>query len=133
MNTRPLPRPELLIGGLLLLLAAATPARADEARFNVTGLRTDRLALHECGPDKKKTDIEFTKTTFSGPWPATADPTSPLYLRVQVKGHEYCVKSFAVSTDKAVAVTKDAECKAMIAGRQQKTGATRGVGEGCPK
>jgi hypothetical protein len=41
------------------------------------------------------------------------------------------VKAFAVETDRAVPVAKDEECNTRVAGRPPKTGAVRGVGEGC--
>jgi hypothetical protein len=41
------------------------------------------------------------------------------------------VRAFAVQTDRPVKIDKDAECGAMIAGKQPKTGAIRGVGEKC--
>lgn len=40
-----------------------------------------------------------------------------------------CVRAFAVDTEKPVAIERDRECGAMVAGKQPKTGATRGVGE----
>ena len=77
--------------------------------------------------------MEVAREDFKGPWPATRDPASPLYLRVQVEQVEYCVRAFAVDTDKTVTIQKDSECRATVAGKQPKTGATRGVGEECGK
>lgn len=117
-----------------LLAASAGTAWAQEA-FTVKGLRTDKVTLYDCNPDKekRKPQEEVTKEKFSGPWPATRDPSSPLYLKVQVGKKEHCVRAFAVDTDKPVTIKKDQECGTMVAGRQLKTGATRGVGEECPK
>ena len=78
---------------------------------------------------RKKAEREFARTDFREPWPATQDATSPLFLRVTVEGHEYCVKAFTVDTDKAVSASK--ECNTQVASQQPRTAATRGVGVGC--
>lgn len=120
--------------GIALLLAGAGPAAAAEETFSVKGLRTEKVTLYDCNPerDKRKAQKDVAKKDFRGAWPATRDPASPLYLKVQVDREEYCVRAFAVETDKPVKIEKDGECRAMVAGKQPKTGATRGVGE-CQK
>ena len=130
MRPRSIRLPEAL--ALALLLAGAGTARAQEV-FSVKGLRTEKVTLYDCNPEKekRKPQKEVAKQDFRGPWSATRDPSSPLYLKVQVDKHEYCVRAFAVETDKPVTNQKDKECGAMVAGREPKTGATRGVGEGC--
>jgi hypothetical protein len=119
------------LGIVLILAGSAGPAAAET--FNVKGLRTEKVTLYDCNPDKDKrrAQTEVTRKDFGPGWPATRDPASPLYLKVQVNGGEYCVRAFAVETDRPVAIQKDAECGAMIAGKQPKTGAIRGVGEEC--
>jgi hypothetical protein len=98
--------------------------------FNITGLRTDPVMLYrDCKMDQA---VAITKQQFQGPWPARKDPTSSLYFHLVRDGVPYCVKAFSVSTDQTVKVDRDSECGARIAGRPPKTGAVRGVGEGCP-
>jgi hypothetical protein len=127
--------------GIALLLGgggagSASPAGAQGVEtFSVKGLRTEKVTLYDCNKerDKRRAVKDVTREQFVGPWPATRDPDSPLYLRVQVERAEYCVRAFAVDTDKTVTIQKDIECRAMVAGKQPKTGATRGVGEECAK
>ena len=131
MTPRSIRLPETL--AVALLLAGAGTVRAQEV-FSVKGLRTEKVTLYDCHPEKekRKPQKEVTRTDFRGPWSATRDPRSSLYLRVEVDKSEYCVRAFAVETDKPVTIQKDNECGARVAGRQLKTGATRGVGEACP-
>ncbi len=121
----------VLLGGGGAGLAAAPGTET----FSVKGLRTDKVTLYDCNKekDKRRAVKEVTRDKFVGPWPAIRDPDSPLYLKVQVEQVEYCVRAFAVDTDKTVTIQKDMECRAMVAGKQPKTGATRGVGEECGK
>jgi hypothetical protein len=123
--------------GIALLLGgtSAGPGAAAEETWTVKGLRTEKVTLYDCHPDrdKRKPQMDVARKDFKGPWVATRDPASPLYLRVQVERVEYCVRAFAVDTDKPVTIQKDMECRAMVAGKQPKTGATRGVGEECPQ
>jgi hypothetical protein len=120
-------RPELA-GAALLALAGTAWGQ----EFNITGLRTDSVMLYrDCKMDQ---GVAVTKQQFQGQvWPARKDPNSSLYYHVVRDGVSYCVKAFSVSTDQAVKVEKDSECGAKVAGRPPKTGAVRGVGEGCPK
>jgi hypothetical protein len=119
--------------GVALLLTGHGVAAGQET-FTVKGLRTDKVTLYDCNPekDKRKPQMEVARKDFRAAWPATRDPVSPLYLKVQVDRVEYCVRAFAVETDRTVTIQKDQECGAMVAGKQPKTGATRGVGEKCP-
>lgn len=122
----------LLLGGA----GSAGPAAAQgNETFSVKGLRTEKVTLYECNRerDKRKAVKDVTREKFVGTWPATRDPDSPLYLRVRVERVEYCVRAFSVDTDKTVTIQKDIECRAMVAGKQPKTGDTRGVGEECAK
>ncbi len=118
------------LGIALLLGTSAAPAGAGEETWTVKGLRTEKVTLYDCNPDrdKRKPQMEVTRKDFKGPWVASRD-SSPLYLKVRVDGAEYCVRAFAVDTEKPVAIERDRECGAMVAGKQPKTGATRGVGE----
>jgi hypothetical protein len=127
MTTRHLLRLEAIV--VLLLLGAPGAGRAQENRFNVTALRTERIDLYDCGADKKKTGQELTKVGFPGSLPATTESSSPLYLRVHVNGQPYCVKAFAVQTDKTIAVP-ETKCT-QVAGKQPGSGATRGIGNRC--
>src|SRR5215510_10915689 len=127
MDMRHLLRLETIVALLVLVAPGASWA---QEQFNVKAFRTNRVDLYDCGADKKKTGQELTKAGFSGPLPATMEPSSPLYLRVQVNGEQYCVKAFAVQTDKVITVP-DKECGTRVAGKEMKTGATRGIGQGC--
>ncbi|HEY7869996.1 MAG TPA: hypothetical protein VIF59_12255 [Methylomirabilota bacterium] len=120
--------------GIGLLLAGADAAGAQET-FTVKALRTEKVTLYDCNPekDKRKPQREVARKDFQGGWPATRDPASSLYLKVQVDRTEYCVRAFSVETDRTVTIEKDQECGAMVAGKQPKTGATRGVGEKCSR
>ena len=122
-----------------LVLAAATAAWPAAPRaqvtptqsFNIVGLRMSKVTLYrECAMDKgvsiSREDVEKRK-----PWPATSDPKTSVYYWVKMDGADYCVKAFAVETDRAVPVAKDEECQSRVAGRPPKTGAVRGVGEKC--
>ena len=119
--------------GVALLLGASAGRAAPQGSetFSVKGLRTEKVTLYDCNQDKDKRKAvkDVARKDFRGPWSATRDPASPLYLRVQVDREEYCVRAFVVETDRPVAIEKGVECNAMVAGKQPKTGATRGVGE----
>ncbi|HYB44435.1 MAG TPA: hypothetical protein VEL75_21850 [Candidatus Methylomirabilis sp.] len=128
MGTRRLIQREMAVAALLL--ATGGGAAAAE-QVLVTKLRTDHVSLYDCNGPKKKPDREYDRAAFKGPWRATEDESMPLFLRVRVDGKEYCVRKFAVETDKAVTVKKDSQCGAVVAQQQQKSGATRGLGEGC--
>jgi hypothetical protein len=119
------------LGIALLVLGGVGFAPAAEETFSVKGLRTEKVTLYDCNPekDKRKAVKDVARKDFQGAWPATRDPASSLYLRVLVDRDEYCVRAFAVETDRTVTIGRDSQCGAMVAGKQPKTGATRGVGE----
>ena len=99
--------------------------------FNIVGLRMSKVTLYrDCSMDKgvsfSREDLEKRK-----PWRATNDAKTAVYYWVKMDGADYCVKAFAVETDRVVPVAKDEECKTRVAGRPPKTGAVRGVGESC--
>jgi hypothetical protein len=99
--------------------------------FNIVGLRMSKVTLYrDCSMDKgvsfSREDLEKRK-----PWRATNDAKTAVYYWVKMDGGDYCVKAFAVETDRVVPVAKDEECKTRVAGRPPKTGAVRGVGESC--
>jgi len=110
---------------VLVLLAATTVAAQDV--WQVTKLRTPKVTLYDCADPSKKTD--FPQKDFQEHWPITAGPTDAGMLVVKVRGADYCVRAYAVETNKAVAAKSD--CGALVAVNQPKSGATRGVGEGC--
>lgn len=108
--------------------AQATPGPES---FNIVGLRMSRVTLYkDCSMDKgvafSREDLETRK-----PWRATTDAKTAVYYWVKMDGADYCVKAFAVETDRVVPVVKDEECRTRVAGRPPKTGAVRGVGENC--
>jgi hypothetical protein len=116
--------------GAALLLIAGGAAWAQDA-FNVTGLRMSRVTLYkDCNMEKgmpfTREDLEKRK-----PLRATKDPNTSVHYWVKLDDGNYCVKAFAVETDKPVPVVRDEECNTKVAGRPPKTGAIRGVGEKC--
>jgi len=120
-------REAIIVAGLL---GADGAAWAQEA-FNVTGLRMNKVMLYkDCNMEK---GVPFTREDLEKrkPWPAKKDPNTSVYYWVKMDDGNYCVKAFAVETDRTVPVARDEECKTSVAGRPPKTGAVRGVGEGC--
>ena len=111
---------------VLVLLAAAATAAAQEV-WQVTKLRTPKVALYDCADGSKKMD--FAQKDFQAPWPVTSGPTDAGLLGVKVNGTDYCVRAYAVETNKTIAAKTD--CGALVAANQPKMGATRGVGEDC--
>jgi len=115
----------------VIVLLAAGAVWADEA-LSVVKLRTDKVALYDCKSGTKKAD--FSSKDFHGPWKASQGASgTPAagFLQVDVNGQQYCVKPYAVETNKRVSV--NADCDAVVAATQPKSAATRGVGENCPK
>jgi len=113
---------------VLALLAVAVTAAAQEV-WQVTKLRTPKVALYDCADGSKKTD--FAQKDFQAPWPVTSGPSDAGLLGVKVNGTDYCVRAYAVETNKAI--TAKTDCGALVAANQPKMGATRGVGEDCDK
>lgn len=116
--------------GAVLVLIAGGAAWAQEA-FTVTGLRMNRVTVYkDCNMEK---GIPFTRDDLEKrkPLRATRDPNTSVHYWVKLDDGDYCVKAFAVETDKPVPVVKDEECNTKVAGRPPKTGAVRGVGEKC--
>jgi hypothetical protein len=111
---------------VLVLLAAAVTAAAQGAS-QVTKLRTSKVTLFDCADGSKKKEV--SQSDFKAPWPVTSKPTEAGLLPVKVDGVDYCVRLYAVETDKAITTTS--ECGALVAANQPRSGATRGVGEEC--
>jgi hypothetical protein len=80
----------------------------------------------EKGVPFTREDLEKRK-----PLRATSDPKTAVYYWIKLENTDYCVKAFAVETDRTVPVVKDEACRTRVAGRPPRTGAVRGVGEGC--
>ena len=135
MKTRSRLGLQTVLVSLLAAEAATGPVTvrpAEAASFNVTALRTERVDLYECAAEKKKIG-QLARATFTGALPAATVDGSSLYIQVNVNGGQYCVKAFAVQTDKEITAPKDVECGTILAGRQEKTSSTRGIGEGCKR
>ena len=126
----------VLLGGIATaaLLLAPSGGTSAETPFvgTVTGLRTSTVPLYDCSDGKTK-KREFDKANFKAPWPATEQGAPRLFLKVTVEGQAYCVKKFAVETSEPVRVMGKEHCGTLVASREPKTGATRGVGEECGK
>ena len=123
----------LVLAGASVAEAPAVSAQATPGTetFNIVGLRMNKVTLYkDCSMDKgvafSREDLEKRK-----PWRATNDAKTAVYYWVKLDGGDYCVKAFAVETDRVVPVVKDEECRTRVAGRPPKTGAVRGVGESC--
>lgn len=129
---------EAAVAALVLAVGAAGWAPAVTAQatpgagpFNIVGLRMSKVTLYkDCSMEKgvpfSREDLEKRK-----PWRATSDPKTAVYYWVKMDDGDYCVKAFAVETDRVVPVVKGEECQTRVAGRPPKTGAVRGVGERC--
>lgn len=128
MRTRRSPRGDVVLGALLL--AAASTAWAQDT-VKVLKLRTDRVTLYDCANGARKS--EFARKDFQGSWPVvtSATPAPSGLLRVQVGAEQYCVRAYAVETDRPIAAS--AECGAVVAAAQPKSAATRGLGGECKK
>jgi hypothetical protein len=116
---------------LALLCTAAGPARAQTSAAGparVVKLRIDNVALYDEPNGKKVRD--YARGQFKDPWPVVGRSDKG-FLQVQVEGGRYWVRGYAVETD--VPFRVGADCDAVVAARQPKVGATRGVGEECKK
>ena len=118
-----------LLASLLALsaLAPSTSARAEDA-VQVTKLRTPKVALYD-KPNGAKV-LEATGDSFKGPWPVLGSSPEG-FLQVDVAGKHYWVRAYAVETNRPIRTSAD--CGAVVASRQPKAGATRGIGEECKK
>lgn len=125
MRSMPALRPSAMVV-FLLLATVATAASQDASR--VTKLRMPKVALYSCADGTKVKDI--SQSEFHGSWPVTGKPTEAGLLPVKVEGNDYCVRMYAVETDRVITTSSD--CGAVVASNQPKSGATRGVGENCP-
>jgi len=110
------------------LLAVVGTATAQDA-WKVTKLRTEKVALYDCKDGNKKS--EYARKDFRDPWPVLGLPTAGGLLPVRVDGQSYCVRPYAVETNKPVAASS--ECGAVVAAGQAKSAATRGMGEECKR
>src|SRR6185436_11826501 len=86
---------------IVLVLLAATTVAAQEV-WQVTKLRTQKVALYDCADPSKKTDFPH-KDLQGPPWPITSGPTDAGMLVVKVGGADYCVRAYVVETNKAIA------------------------------
>jgi hypothetical protein len=84
------------------------------------------VALLNCADGTRKG--EFARDRFSEPWPVLSTAAGGL-LEVRVEGEPYCVRAYAVETNRVISAS--AECGAVVAAKQPKSAATRGLGEEC--
>jgi len=120
MPSPPAFRCEIVVAMLLGVVATA----AAQDAVQVTKLRTPKVVLFDCADGSKKAD--FAQKDFQAPWPVLAGPSDAGLLTVKVGAEQYCVRAYAVETNKPVAASSD--CGALVAANQPKAGATRGVG-----
>jgi len=126
MNVRTL----VLLGSAVVvaLLAAVSVDLLAQDTVQVVSLRTERVALYD-KPNGAKAG-EVSRDQFKGPWLVLT--TSPEgFLQVDVGGKTYWVRPYAVETNRPVRA--GADCGGVVAAREPKAGATRGVGEECKK
>ena len=109
----------------MLFVALTSIAWADD---QVTGIRTEKIDLYDAPKGAKKDEVR--KDTFKGPWPIVGELKDG-YIRVRTDKGEFWVRRFAVETNQKILAAE--ECGAVISGRQQKSAATRGLGEECKK
>jgi hypothetical protein len=115
-----------------LLLALAGAAWAQEA-YTVKGLRMNKVTLYkDCNMEGKGREFTREDLERSKPWVVTKDPKTSVHYWTKMDDGDYCVKAFAIETDKPVPVVQGEECGTKVAGRPLKTGAVRGVGGRCP-
>lgn len=116
---------------LSVLPAVVSPAAGAEPGVKVVRLRTEKVALLDCTDGGKRGD--FPRADFKDPWPVLAGSPAPPpgLVRVEVRGQPYCVRAYAVETDRPIAAS--AECGAVVASPQPKSAATRGLGEECKR
>jgi len=112
------------VGSAPIALHGQTPG-LNNAR--VVKLRIKEVAL--CDAPNSTNCVPFSRSNFNDPWPVLSQ--SPLgFLEVQLdNGKRAWVRTYAVETD--IPFRIPADCGAVVAARQPKVGATRGVGEEC--
>jgi len=109
---------------VLVLLGLVGSAAAQEV-VQVTKLRTPKVTLFDCGTGVKKPD-SAQKDVPPLPWRVLDTPTEAGLLKVTAGGEPFCVRAYAVETNRPVAAAH--ECQEMVAATQPRSGATRGVG-----
>jgi hypothetical protein len=133
MERRSALRPEVVIA---VLLGVAVGTAAAQGR-QVTKIRTDKVTLFSCTSDERgnllgefsEKNEEVARTTTAPGWPILSEPSKAGRLVVQVGDKLYCVRAYAVETNKPIHA--EADCGTMVAAAQPRSGATRGLGEKC--
>jgi hypothetical protein len=126
-------RPEVVIA---ILLGVAVGTVAAQGR-QVTKLRTDKVTLFSCAADEREgllgqfseENKEVARTTSPPEWPILSEPSKAGRLVVKVGEKLYCVRAYAVETNKPIHT--EADCGTMVAAAQPRSGATRGLGQNC--
>lgn len=111
---------------LATLLSATSGISWAQALGNVTELRAGKVTLFK-SPHGEPTR-EVTRESFQPPWPVTGAAREG-FLPIRVQGETLWVKTHLVKTDKPV--ESQGECNVVVASKQPKTAATRGLGKGC--
>ena len=114
-----------LLCASVIAVPAQTPTKA-QALGRVVKLRIENVALCE-QPNGTKCQ-PYSRGQFKDPWPVL-DRSPQGLLQVQVGDRKVWVRGYAVETD--VPFRINADCGAVVASRQPRVGATRGVGEEC--
>ncbi len=126
----------LLRLAVAVLVLTTTAAWAADDGLKVTKLRTKSVGLYKCDkvdapqPAETYTQDQF-KQKFTDGWPVnTTQPPPTGFLAVRVIDTMYCVKAYAVETNRRISTTA-AECNARVGTAEPKSGASRGIGEEC--
>jgi len=116
---------------LALLCASPVAVRAQTPTKTPTPGRVVKLRLENVSLCKLPNGTDcttYSRAQFKDPWPILGHSPQGL-LQVQVGDAKLWVRGYAVETD--VPFRIDADCGAVVASRQPRVGATRGVGEEC--
>ncbi|KXB32649.1 hypothetical protein AT959_00120 [Dechloromonas denitrificans] len=109
-----------------LLLAAGIQAASADA-VNVTKLRLSRVVLFDA-PNGAPVGEMLREQYVPGTWTVSGLPEAG-FVQIRVDGKTFYVKNSAIDTDKRIA--SSAECGVKVAGKVEKIGATRALGEEC--
>jgi hypothetical protein len=117
---------------IVLVVLGLAGGAAAQTGIQVTKLRTSKVTIFKCDSGAREGDS--TESRFGPlPWPVEDEElTNAGLIKVRVGGGTFCVRAYAVETNKALALPK-VDCNAAVAAVQPRSGATRGVGQECPK
>lgn len=107
-------------------LASTTSVCWSQEKLEVTKLRTESVALLDCNDLSKQPKL-FARSEFTKPWTVIEKGAPSGLLKVKVDDQDYCVRPFAVETNKRVGAP---ECGVLLAAGPR-AAATRNLGGEC--